>query len=289
MSLHIITDSASDITPDEAKELGITVVPLKTVFGTTEYLDGIDLTANDFYEKLVETDELPSTSQISPYQYEIEYRAALATNDEVLVITLSQKLSGCYQSALIARDALDPEQAEHVTVVDTLSVTIGEQLLIELALRMRDEGKSAAEIGKMIENRRNDVKVIALLDTLEFLKRGGRISPTVAMAGNLLNIKPVLTVKDGLVELLGKARGSKNGNNYLNKFVAENGGIDYDAPYRLAYSGMSDALLQKYIRDSKALYADKVDFLPITQVGSVIGTHAGPGAVALAFFAANDK
>ena len=95
MSLHIITDSASDITPDEAKELGITVVPLKTVFGTTEYLDGIDLTANDFYEKLVETDELPSTSQISPYQYEMEYRAALATNDEVLVITLSQKLSGC--------------------------------------------------------------------------------------------------------------------------------------------------------------------------------------------------
>ena len=174
-------------------------------------------------------------------------------------------------------------------MVDTLSVTIGEQLLIELALRMRDEGKSAAEIGKMIENRRNDVKVIALLDTLEFLKRGGRISPTVAMAGTLLNIKPVLTVKDGLVELLGKARGSKNGNNYLNKFVAENGGIDYDAPYRLAYSGMSDALLQKYIRDSKALYADKVDFLPITQVGRVIGTHAGPGAVALAFFAANDK
>lgn len=155
---------------------------------------------------------------------------------------------------------------------------------MELALQLRDQGLSAQEIGAVLEQEKPHIRLIALLDTLEYLKKGGRISPAVALAGSLLSIKPVIAVENGEVTILGKARGSKNGNNMLMSLVEKSGGINFEKPFSLAYSGLSDMLLQKYISDSAHLYQGKAVHLPVARIGSTIGTHAGPGAVAVAFF-----
>ena len=283
MSIRIITDSASDISQFEAQKLGITVLPLKTLFGTEEYLDGVNLSHEEFYHKLIESDILPTTSQIPPYDYEEAFRAAVENGDDVVCITLSSKLSGCYQSAMIAAE----EFPGRVMVVDSLNVAIGERCLIELALQARDTGKTSAQIAALLNEEKHNIHLVALLDTLEYLKKGGRISSTVALAGTLLNIKPVIAVEDGEVAILGKARGSKNGGNMLMTQVEQAGGIDFSKPFSLAYTGLSDALLNKYIEDSATLYKNKTDYLPVYTIGSTIGTHVGPGAIAVAFFGNN--
>lgn len=280
MSIRIVSDSASDITQQQAKEWGITILPLKNIWGEQEYLDGIDITPREFYERLVETDVLPTTSQIPPFDYERVFAEAKAAGDTVVCLTVSSKLSGCYQSACIARE----EYEDNVILVDTLNVALGEHILVKRAVELRDSGKTAQEIAAAIEEEKSRVKLIALLDTLEYLKKGGRVSATAALAGAVLNIKPVIAIVDGEVAVLGKARGSKNGNNKLMELVKESGGVDFERPFLLGYSGLSDELLQKYIRDSAALYQGKTEDLPIAVVGCVIGTHAGPGAIALAFF-----
>lgn len=201
--------------------------------------------------------------------------------DAAIIITLSGKLSGTYQSACIAASEFD----ENVYVVDSENVAVGERALIEYALRLKDQGKDAEFIVTELESTKKDIHTIALLDTLEYLKKGGRISKTVAFAGNVLSIKPVVGVTDGEVVILGKARGSKQGNNLLIEQINKAGGIDFDMPYFLGYTGLSDALLQKYISDSKDIWMEHVESLPVFTVGGTIGTHVGPGAIALAFFA----
>ena len=280
MAVKIITDSASDITQAQAAKLGIEVIPMTTVFGGTEYLDGVTLTNREFFEKLIETDELPHTSQITPFQYEEVFRRATRAGDEAVYIALSSKLSGSCGGAAAAAE----EFGGRVSVVDSENVCIGQQLLVLYAVRLRDQGLDAGAIVQELEARRGGIRVLALLDTLEYLKKGGRISSAAAFAGELLSIKPVVAVENGEVVLIGKARGSKNGNNLLMRFVEKNGGINFDMPYVLAYSGLDDALLQKYIRDSAALYEGRTNELPVCAIGSTIGTHVGPGAVAVAFF-----
>lgn len=284
MSIKIITDSASDIFQEEAKKLDITVLPLKTIFGTEEYFDGIDLTYEEFYNKLIESDELPKTSQVTPYEYEMAYKEALKENDEVICITISKYLSGCYQSAIMAKEEMNNS---NIYVVDSENATIGERLLIELAIRLKDEGKSAKEIVDILEEKKKNIRLIALLDTLEYLKKGGRISSAVAFFGSLLSIKPVIEVDLGQVKMLGKARGSKNANNILRELVNKKGGIDFTMPYSLAYSGLSTDLLNKYVEDNQDLYKANTDNLPVSKIGSTIGTHVGPGAIAVAFFSKN--
>ena len=278
MAIRIITDSASDITQVEAAAWGVQVLPLRTIFGQEEFLDGITIDHETFFQKLIESDVLPTTSQLSPFQYEEPFRQAAEAGDEVVCITLSCKLSGCYQSASIAAEDLP------VVLVDSCNVTIGERLLVERAVQLRDQGLSAQEIGQQLEREKSQIRLIALLDTLEYLKKGGRISSAAALAGSLLSIKPVIAVEHGEIAILGKARGSKNGNNMLMTLVEKNGGINFEMPYCLAYSGLSDALLRKYIADSQSLYSGRAEHLPVSTIGSTIGTHAGPGAIAVAFF-----
>lgn len=278
MAIRIITDSASDITQVEAAAWGVQVLPLRTIFGQEEFLDGITIDHETFFQKLIESDVLPTTSQLSPFQYEEPFRQAAEAGDEVVCITLSSKLSGCYQSASIAAEDLP------VVLVDSCNVTVGERLLVERAVQLRDQGLSAQEIGQQLETEKSQIRLIALLDTLEYLKKGGRISSAAALAGSLLSIKPVIAVEDGEIAILGKARGSKNGNNMLMTLVEKNGGINFEMPYCLAYSGLSDALLRKYIADSQSLYSGRAEHLPVSTIGSTIGTHAGPGAIAVAFF-----
>ena len=280
MSIRIICDSASDISKEMAQKWDVTVLPIKTIFGEQEYLDGVNMTHQEFFEKLIETDELPTTSQIAPYDYEKAFKEVVEAGDTAICITISSKLSGCHQSAHIAGD----EYPENVFIVDSENVCIGEQILVKLAVKLRDEGKSAQEIVEILNKEKKNIRLIALLDTLEYLKKGGRISGAAAFAGALLSIKPVIGVVDGEVTVVGKARGSKNGNNMLMSLVEKEGGIHFDKPYCLAYSGLSDTLLQKYIKDSAKLYEGKVEMLPICTIGSTIGTHVGPGAIAAAFF-----
>lgn len=280
MSVRIIVDSACDITKDRADALKLDFLPLKTIFGDTEYLDGITLTHHEFYEKLIESDCMPSTSQIPPHEYESIYQDVKEKGDTAVVITLSSKLSGSYQSANIALDGYE----DCITIVDSENVCLGEQNLMLLACRLRDKGLSAAEIAAELERKKKDICVIALLDTLEYLKRGGRISSTAAFAGNLLSLKPVIGIVNGEVATLGKARGSKNGNNMLMQEVSKSGGIDFSLPYCIGYTGLDTSMLEKYIKDSASLWEGIVDELPISTVGSTIGTHAGPGAIAVSFF-----
>ena len=281
MSVRIITDSGIDL-PGEL-DPRLTVIPLGITFGTTTYADGVDLTNDRFYEMLIESDELPKTSQATPYAYQQVFEQVRAAGEEAVVITLSSALSGTYQSAVTA--AADYSE---VHLVDSKNVTIGQSLLVLYALRLVDEGLGAAEIAEKVEAVVGRVCLLALLDTLEYLKRGGRIPKSVGAIGELLSIKPVVGVEDGEVVMLGKARGSKNGRNQLHQQV-EKHGIDFTMPVLLGYTGLSQKLLKKYLDDNRAIWEGMVaeEDLPITSVGATIGTHVGPGAIALAFFAKN--
>lgn len=280
MSVRIIVDSTADLTPEVSDR--VKTVPLTLHFGEMQYISGVDIDARTFYEKLVESDALPTTSQPAPVAFTEVFQEAVDAGDSVVCITVSAKLSGTYQSATIAA----ADFPGRVFVVDSQTVAIGSGILTEYALQLVDRGMNAEEIAWKLLQKREKVHVLALVDTLEYLKKGGRISPTVAFAGGLLNIKPVITVAEGEVKLLGKARGSKQGNNLLVQEINKAGGVDFDKPLMLGYTGLSDAMLQKYIVDSAALWEGRIEKLPISIVGSVVGTHVGPGAVAVAFFAA---
>ena len=281
MAVRIIVDSACDLIPEQIKKYQLDVLPIKTIFGEEEFLDGVTMSHEEFFEKLVESEELPTTSQVTPIVYEEKYEEVKQAGDTAVVITLSSKLSGCYQSANIALDGYE----DIITVVDSNNVCIGQQILTMLAVQLRDAGKSAKEIAEELEQQKGRIRLIALLDTLEYLKKGGRISGAAAAVGAVLSIKPVIAIEDGEVVVLGKARGSKNGNNMIKQLIQKEGGINFDMPYTLAYSGLSDALLKKYMEDSKELYDGHGDELPISTIGCAIGTHVGPGAIAAAFFA----
>lgn len=280
MSVRIITDSASDMSPVEHPALR--VLPLSVTFGTDVYMDGVDIDHQRFYEMLVERDELPKTGQVNPYAFSQAIAEAREAGDEAVIITVGAKLSGTNQSA---RTALAEAPGGDVFVVDSNNVTLGERVLVEYALRLVDEGRSAAQIAAAVEAVRDRVVVIGLLETLEYLVRGGRLSAAAGAVGTLLNVKPVVAAEDGLIVQLGKARGSKNGRNLLNQKVEKAGGVDFSMPLALGYTGLSDAVLKKYIEDSAALWAGHVEGdLPVHTIGATIGTHVGPGAVAVAFF-----
>lgn len=254
MSVRIIVDSSADVAERFQKRL--CVVPLTIHFGSEELIDGVTIDKAHFYQRLVESDQLPTTSQATPAAFQKVYEQTVQAGDSAVVITLSGKLSGTYQSACIAAEEFD-----HVYVVDSQTAAIGTGILAEYALSCVDAGMPADEIAAQLEQKREDVCLVALLDTLEYLKRGGRISKTVALAGGLLNIKPVVTVRDGEVVLIGKARGSKQGNNLLAEKIHTCGGIDFSLPILLGYSGLSDAFLKKYVEDSKALWQDGAEKL----------------------------
>ena len=277
MNVRIIVDSTADLLPQIREQ--VSVVPLTVHFGDEEYIDGVTITHKKFYEKLVECDTLPSTSQATPAAFADIFEQVKQSGESAVVLTLASKLSGTYQSAVIAAADYD-----NIYVVDSATAAIGGGILTELALQLKAQGLEAASIAETLEQEKKHIRVVAMVDTLEYLKRGGRVSKTVALAGTLLNIKPVLAITDGEISMLGKARGSKQGNNLLVQQIQKAGGVDFSKPVLLGYTGMSDVLLKKYMEDSKPIWENGVENLRYTVIGSVIGTHAGPGAVAVAFF-----
>ena len=268
---RIIIDSTADMTP--ALRDRAMVVPLTVRFGDQEYIDGVTINHRKFYEMLVESDVLPTTSQAAPDHFLQLYRQIREAGDEAVVLTIASKL------AVIAA-----EEYPEIHVVDSCTATIGTGILAEYALRLAANGQDAKTIAETLTAVRSKVRLVAMVDTLEYLKKGGRISATAAIAGGLLNIKPVIGVRDGEIVTLGKARGSKQGNNLLVKEIEKAGGVDFSMPMLLGYTGLSDVLLQKYVADSACLWEGNTDGLVSVPIGSVIGTHAGPGAIAVAFF-----
>lgn len=278
MSVRIITDSASDFL--EAAKRNVTIIPMTITFGAQEFIDGVTLTHEAFYEKLEETGVIPTTSQISPYEFEAVFREVVESGDAAVVIAMSGKLSGTYQSAVMAREGFK----DNIFVVGSENVSLGQHILVDYAIRLRDSGMSAAGIAVELEKKKKDVCLIALLDTLEYLQKGGRLSKTAAIAGGILSIKPVIAIENGEVVVLGKARGSKKGNNMLIEMIEKKDGIDFDMPYMLGYTGFSDKLLKLYIDDSDFLWKDHFETLSYGSIGGTIGTHVGPGAIGVAFF-----
>lgn len=283
MSIKIVLDSTTDLLPELAEKFE--VVHLTVNFGDEEFIDGVTITRDEFYAKLIESDVMPTTSQATPEAFENVFRKITENGDEVIAITVASKLSGTYQSACIAA----AEFPGKVRVIDAKSVAIGTAILAEYALSLVESGLSADEVAAKIEEKRDEVRIVALIDTLEYLKKGGRLSKTAAFAGTLLNIKPVISLADGEINILGKARGSKQGNNFLVKEIEKAGGVDFSMPVLLGYTGHDKYMLEKYVADSRYIWEGKVENLRDTCIGSVIGTHVGPGAIAVAFFKQTTK
>lgn len=273
MATKIIIDSTVDMSAQLRSRTHI--VPLIVRFGEEEYQDGVTINYEQFYEKLAVCTDLPTSSQPSPDAFEATYQAVTDSGDEAVVLTISGKLSGTYQSACIAA-----EEFSNIYVVDSMTAAIGTGALAQYALQLAETGMDAKSVWARLEEVKGDVKLLAVLDTLEFLKRGGRLSATAAMAGTLLNIKPVITIADGAIEVVGKARGLRRGNAMLTEQIEAAGGIDPNMPLVLGYTGVSDELLRAYMSENPQLSED----ICVTPIGSTIGTHVGPGAYAVAFF-----
>lgn len=279
MAVKLLVDSASDIDAEEAKGLGLELLSMEVEIGGRKYLDGAELTHRQFFEKLIESNELPKTSQINPYRFEEKFAELTEQGFDVVAITISSKLSGTYAGAVSASKKF----AGRVFAVDSLNASLGEKILFRYALGLLEQGASAQEIASELEKARRRINVLARLDTLHYLKKGGRISALTAFAGQMLSVKPVIGIIGGEVKMVGKAIGSKKGNNLLNSLV-EKKGVDFGMPYLVAYSGLDDSVLQKYIEDSRPLWEKNADSIPVSPIGSTIGTHIGPGAIGVAFF-----
>lgn len=279
--VKIITDSGSDITQEEAKKLNICVIPIITVFSGVEYYDGVNISHEEFYKRLIDKKEYPKTTQVNPASYMKVFEKEISDGNEILCITLGSKLSGCYQSALIASSNFEKGK---IHILDSNNVSVGQRNLVFLALDCLNKGMSVKQTFDILEEKKQYIVTIASLDTLEYLERGGRISKTTAIIGNMLSIKPVIELKNGTIKLIGKARGNKNAHNLLNKTLDKYGGIDFSLPISVGYSGLSSELLEKYLETNKDIYKNKINELPIYQIGAAIGTHCGPGTIVLSFF-----
>ncbi len=277
MSIRIITDSSSDLDLSAAQEMGVELVSMSIQFGEASYLDGVNLDKHDFYKMLAENPNSPTTAQPTPNDFLTHLQKAKENGEEALIITLSSALSGTYQSALIAKDMCDYEP---VYVVDSLSATAGVHILTEYACRLRAEGLPAKKIAEKLEELKGRIRIFAVIDTLEYLRRGGRLSSLQAGLGTVTKLKPVISVRDGAVMVVGKAFGTAAATKQLLKFLSEHP-IEESFPAFALYSddkGRVDEFLPK-LQEVEALPQD----LRFCSIGPTIGTHIGPGAVGMAY------
>lgn len=275
MAVQLIIDSASDLTAEEAKALGVKLIPIPINFGEQEYLSGVNITQEEFYNKLASCKELPTTSQPAPYEFEKAFQEVKDAGDEAVVLCISSALSGTYQSAR----AIAQEYSDCVWVVDTLSVTIGQRLLLDYALQLRGKGYNAQRLAEEIENAKTRLTVYGIVNTLDYLVKGGRLSKAAGAAGTLLGIRPVLTVRDGVLQVISKARGVKAAHAALNKLVEETP-QDPNMPAMIAHTGTDDADLTAFLETADL----KWSMVPRGIVGSTVGTHTGPHLICLGYF-----
>ena len=282
MAVRILADSGSDILPGEME--GLVVLPLTIAFGNDVYHDGVDLSHERFFDLLVEGKEFPTTGQVPPFRFSQALDEIVEAGDEAVIISISSEVSGTWESACTAAAAYPGK----VHVVDSLQVSVGERLLVEIALQLAAAGASAAEIADELDRRKGQIHFYALLDTLEYLRRGGRISNVSAALGTLLAIKPVVTCTDGKIVVMEKPRGLKNGRHIIADLIREGGGIDFDRPCCIGYTGNSKAPAQQFLDSCKDLWEGK-GTVPIASIGATIGTHAGPGGFIFTYFGNDSK
>ena len=275
--IKIITDSTSDIDLKYAQELNVEVVPLKVIIDGKEYKDRIDLQPEEFYDLLVNSQTLPSTSQPSPQDFVDLYETAKNNNDSVIVITLSSVISGTYQSANLAKDLVDYDD---IYVIDSLGTTQMQRLLVLKAVALRNEGMNAQDLYTFLEAYKHRIRLFAFVDTLEYLYKGGRLSRTAATAGTLLKFKPIIGFDEGKLDVFAKARGTQKATAKIIDLIQQDGEMDLDEPICIGYTGSSDGLdkfettLRETLHFGETLHGI---------VGPVIGTHAGPGARLIAY------
>ncbi len=281
MAIRILTDSTSDFTAEEAMQAGITLIPLHVIFDQEEYLDGITLSKEEFYKKLEDSEILPQTSQPSPNEFLSHFEDAKESGDDLIVITVSSKLSGTCQSALLAKEICEYNR---IYVVDSLSVTLGLKCLVQYAVLQRESGKNAEEIVAALEETKHRLKLLAVVDTLKYLKKGGRLSGSAALAGTLLNIKPIIKVDEGLVVMAAKSRGRNGAYAKIRELINESASPDLSLPYLIGYTGSPDSLdtFCTTLQTSFPLSS------PMTAIGCTVGVHAGPGACGIAYFTKNE-
>ena len=279
MAIKIVTDSASDIPQAQARAWGITVLPLTIRFGDEEFQDGVTLTPDQFFRRLEAGPHFPKTSQITPYIYGLAFGDAVRHGDDVVCFCLSSGVSGSFQSACFAAAGFDG----HVFVIDTRQFCISEYVIVQRAVELRDAGFSVAELVTIITEELRHAHVLAAFDTLEYLKRGGRLSGAAAAVGGLLNIKPVLTINEGIVDVLGKARGTRKACDMLMEELAKLGEVDFAKPLCFGCTAGGEEGLHLFMARFMEETGREGEY-PQVEVGATIGAYAGPGAIAVAFF-----
>lgn len=280
MAVKILIDSASDLSEKQANELSIELMPIKVRFGEDEYLDGVNLLPTDFYDKLTSSKDLPQTSLINEYQFEEKFKELTQNGDEVVAITISSKLSGTFNCANEASKKFPGK----VFAVDSLNACLGEKILCEYAIMLAKEGLSAKEISDKLNEKKLKINVIAVIDTLKYLKKGGRISAATAFVGEMLSIKPLIAVIDGEVKVIGKCHGLKKGYLSICDLVNKKDGINFSMPHGLIWAGNDNTNINNFKLISEKLWKENEQDINLHQIGSTIGTHVGPGAIGVAFF-----
>lgn len=276
--IRIITDSTSDISQQQAKELGIDIIPLRVNFADRAYRDGVDITNSEFYKKLKESEELPTTSQINPYEFYDLFKKYINDGDEIVSILISSHLSGTYQSAVAAKEMIKNDK---IYIIDSQNVTFPLGILVHQAVRLRDREMSAELIAQETENLKSRVRLVAVVSTLKYLHMGGRISSGTAVVGSVLGINPIIAVINGKVESVGKTRGRKQAFRWMLDYIKKEG-IDYNYPVAFGASN-SEEILNECMEFFKPHI--KTQDILISDIGSIVGTYAGPDAAGISYIA----
>jgi len=277
MRIKIITDSVADIPKDIAEKLNIAVVPLSVHFGSTSYRDGVDLTTDEFFEKLSKSKRLPTTSQVNPGEFKKVFEDHLEEYDHLICITMSQAMSGTYKAANIAKEFIGTEK---IDIYDSKAISFGFGLIVIEAARSAKNGNSLDQIKESIKYNIENLENLFIVDTLEYLKKGGRLSSAEAFVGSVLKIKPVITINDGKLESIDKIRGRKRVINYFVDYIKKN---EYDLSDKTI--GLFRAVDHDYLNKLITVINEQFDVKEIIQseVGTVVGTHSGPGCLAMVF------
>lgn len=282
--VRIVTDSTCDISPKELKSLGVEMLPLTVYFGEQKFVDGYELTSKKFFEMLEDVEELPHTAQVSPWDFEQTYRKIIDEGDEIVSIHISEKLSGTVNSARSAAQAVDSEK---IFCVDGNSASFGFAVVVRAAVRMRDEGMSAKEIAEKCQELADRSRIIAYVSTLKYLKMGGRLSTGAALIGSAVGIRLIIEVKHGNVEVVGKVRGEAAGLKAMKKYI-EKRRPDYEWGVTYGHANVLDALIKcmEYFRGEIPEMKDCRSF--ISGLGPVVGTHVGPGMIAVGYIVSEE-
>lgn len=276
MAIKIIVDSTCDIELSMQETLDIDILPLTVHFGDKEFRDGIDISKKEFFKRLREATKSPTTSQVTPGAFEQLFKQYTDEGHEVIVLTIASLLSGTYQSAHIAKTGVESDQ---IHLIDSETTTMGLAWLVHQAIALRDQGLDAETIVKELEAMKKRIVIYAMIENLEYLKKGGRLSSVGATVGTILNLKPIIQIKHGVINVAQKARGNTKAHKWIISQVLEDG-IDTSKPVFFGHTDAADQL-EPFINASvEKLSPSSVE---TTEIGITIGAHGGPGCIGIGF------